>query len=160
MSFESFDPRKTIRETIGTLKYDDEDNIYYYLSVDNNENDSVEIPLYLHEEIRSGELPYLPYIVMRILRVRYIPHNISATTREHQAILGILVQYSDTDDIDRTSFGKKILDELQNQIRTNQASITNMFMNINNVRQVDSNYGHQVVYGWNVELYVRYHDAC
>jgi len=161
LSYESFDPRKTIRTGITSSGYDVDDNIYYYIEVTNNDNDTVRIPIYLHEEVRSGELPSLPYMVMRMMRTRYIPHNIAASVREHKSIIDVLLQYADTDDIDRTSFGKKILDEFQNQIRTYQSAITGIhFMNIQSIRQIDVPFGHQVIYGWNIELYAEYNDAC
>jgi len=161
LSYETFDPRKTIRAGISSSAYDNDDNTYYYIEVTNNDNDTIRIPIYLHEEVRSGELPSLPFIVMRMMRTTYKPHNIAASVRECKSIIDTLIQYVDTDDIDRTSFGKKILDAFQDLIRTYQSAITGIhFMNIQNIRQLDVPYGHQVVYAWNLELYAEYNDAC
>ena len=161
MTFSSYDPRKIIRSTIGTTGYTDDDDTYYYLSVTDDVSDTVKVPIYMGEEVKSGSLPNMPYITFRSMTTRYDVGDVGGRIYEHYAYIDAMVEFTDMENIDRTSFGKKIIDELVDKVRTYQSIITGVqFLDIIGVRQFDVPYGHQVVYTYVVELRAWYNDAC
>lgn len=98
---------------------------------------------------------------MQLMRVNYLPNDVGARIRLHEAYIDCVLEFADTDNVDKTAFGKTIMNELQNQIRTHQCDTTNVdFMNINSVRQLDVPWGHQIIFTFIAELYARYNDAC
>ena len=78
----SFDCRKDIRETIGTLKAINNDDWeeQYVISVTADGMD-YDIPIYLAEESASLEEPPFPFIDLNIMNVTYDPHVRSVKLR-------------------------------------------------------------------------------
>lgn len=160
-TYTSFAPRKIIRSTIGAKGYTDDDETYYYLSIVDDVNDTLKVPIYLGEEVKSGSLPNLPYITLRPMNTVYSVGDVAGRIYEHWAYIDVMVEFTDMENIDRTSFGEKIIDEIVNQVRNNQATTTGIqFIDILAVRYFDPPRGHQVVYTYVVEIRAWYNDAC
>jgi hypothetical protein len=162
MGFTSYDPRSLIRGIIGTSKAMNPDSWeeQYVLPVSHN-GITYNIPIYLGEESMSKDLPAFPLIDMNLLRVDYEPHDVGARTRKHEAYIDIGIFYSQSDEIDSTTFGKAILDTLVDAIRSNQETCSfgpSSFVSIRSVRALRNDNANQVVYQYNVELYCLYYD--
>lgn len=162
-TYTSFDPRKAFRESLGTSKYDDDGNLFYYLSVTDNENQPLLVPMYLSEEIKSEDEPKLPFMYMHIPPdgTEYEPHDIKAATRKVETEIKIHIYIPDLDNIDRTSLAKKIKDELHNLVRNNQSTTSGItFMNLQREGMEPETDGRQVVYHYTATLYCLYYDLC
>lgn len=168
MSYSSFDPRKEIRETIGTAKAINPDSWdeQYCLSI-THEGIDYDIPIYMSEESRSDELPTFPFIDMNIMEVSYDPHDVGATTRKSEAYIDIGFWFTSNDEINATDFGKDVIDQLINRVRTEQQSCSYSgihYVYVRNVRLLRENQmskqtqGRQVVYHYVVEIYAIYYD--
>jgi hypothetical protein len=165
MAHTSYDPRKKIRETIGTLhavkkgSWDEQ----YCIPIADSHGDTLYIPIYLGEEAKSLDEPSMPFIDIKIMLVEYTPHDVGALTRRHKAYLDVGIWFTHTDNVDSTAFGKKIIDKLQNLIRTTQENCGFSgcpidFININTVRYLEESNGRQVVFHYVLELYCIYYD--
>ena len=120
--------------------------------------------MFLSEEEKTESIKEMPYITLDLALCTYKPHDIGARTREAEAYIDISVEFADTDNISTTGFGKKVIDEIINQVRTHQvactfpASIT--FINIESVRHLRETQAHQVVFKYMLTAYVLYYDLC
>lgn len=163
MVFVSFDPRNSIRDKIGT-DWDTEENgtVQKCLTVTDNENDTLYIPMYFSERIKSSNLPTFPYIEMRIVKTYYLENDIGATTRKMDSYIDLHLYVSDTDNIDREAIGKKVKDDLQNLIRTNQCAFTNIdWINVDSDTYIaEETANHQLVYHYVMTLHCLYYDIC
>lgn len=163
MAFVSFDPRDSIRDKIGTNWDVDEDgNIEKCLKVTDNDGEDLYIPMYYSERIKSAQLPTMPYIEMRIVKTYYLEHDIGATTRKMDSYIDLHLYVSDTDNIDRNAIGKKVKDDLQNLIRTNQCEFTNIdWINIDSdIYLAEKTANHQLVYHYVMTIHCLYYDIC
>ena len=162
MAHESFDPRDTIRETIGTQGYNfDLEEEYYTVNIVDADNITLKVPIYDEEEVKSGEQPQLPFISLKLAYIENDPHNVGATVRKFTAYIDVDVAYTATENINIKDFGKKIKNELHDKIRTYQATITGVFfMNIDSERYIDEIGGRQVVFHYILTLMANYSDAC
>ena len=98
---------------------------------------------------------------MNLMLVDYDPHDVGATTRKHEAYIDVGVWFCQADEINPTTFGKAIVDELIDKVRTTQEScgFSNIsFTNIRSVRLLTEDNGRQVVYHYVIELYCLYYD--
>ena len=157
----SHDPRKIYREAIGIEIEDlDADKSLYCIRIEIDDLDDIDVPMYLSTEIKTEELPTMPFIELHLLTSPSEPHDIGATTRKKEARIDIDIWYTDTDNIDVTSFGKQVADALCNLTRVNQCSVSDIdFMNITNEgRELIETRGRQVVFHLVLELYVLYYD--
>jgi hypothetical protein len=161
----SYDPRIAIRNTIGTLyaikkgSWDEQRCI----RVTDNFGNRLYLPIYLAEEVNSKDLPSMPFISIHMREVQYTPHDIRARTRKHEAYYDVGVWFTATDNIDTTTFGKVIVDEIQHQIRSRQencgfSDCPINFMTVESVRYLEQTQGAQVVYHYVVEVYCIYYD--
>lgn len=165
MSHSSFDPRICIREIIGesyAVNPNDWDE-QYCIQVEDKKRNTLNVPIYLSEEIKSLDLPNLPFIDIKLMTVSYVPHDIGARTRKCEAYYDVGIWFTHTDNIDSTTFGKTIADEIQNQIRTHQEvcgfkDCPIDFINIGKVRYLEERNGRQVVFHYVVEVYCLYYD--
>lgn len=161
--YSSFDPRKTIRTAIGTAWYIPGEGDVSVVTVSDNYNDIVRIQIRMDEEFKTESLDNLPVLIMKMANVTYTPANIAATVREIEAYIDIDLVFTDTDNIDSTSFGKKVMDKLQDLIRDYQctfASNNKMFVNIESVRCISEPNAHQVVFHYVCTIYCIYYDLC
>jgi hypothetical protein len=158
-----FDPRKAIRDTIGSLidiNSDGRDWRSITVVVDGNDH---HIPIYLSEQTKShnSPLPTLPLIELELSSSKTIPENVMASVRRCEAIVKLNIYYQREDNVDQADFGKLIANELCNQIRTNQCVIPNtQFVNVVNTgRVVPESRGRQVVYRKTMEIYALCYDT-
>lgn len=158
--FDGTDPREIIRTKIGT-NHTIDGEIELCLSITDNNGNPMYVPIYLHEE-RVVECPAMPYIELALLSISAEPHNIRASVRKYKALISIDVTFNDMDNIDVTSFGKKVADAFVNLVRTNQETTTGIyFYNVwNEGRLVTENTCDEVILHWIMELTAENHDAC
>jgi hypothetical protein len=163
MAFESFDPRKAYRENLGTTWDVDKDNKLEYCFTVTVKDDTVYIPMYLTEEVKTENLPAFPYVEMEIPpgATTYEPHDITAATRKVETSIDFHFYFTDTDDIDVTAFAKKLKDKMHDLTRTNQSITTGIvFMNVTDDGMLKETDGRQVVFHYIVTLYCLYYDIC
>lgn len=149
MTFVSFDPRKAIREKIGTAYHvNNAWNATYTIDVTDIDGDTVYVPIYLSEEIKIESLKEMPLVSMHMVHAHYDPMNVAGDVRKKTCYIDIGVWFANTDEVDNTAFGKKISNWLQNKIRLNQScSITGIdFMNIEDVRCLEEREARQVTH--------------
>lgn len=159
---ESYDPRELLRSVIGTKKavnpdsWDEADVITF-----TNEGFTYNIPIYLSEESASLEEPPFPFIDINLMNVTYDPNDIEAKWRKHKAHLDVGVWFTVSDNYTASVFGKALLDELVNQVRTKQLACGfggDHFANIQNISLKREGSGRQVVYHYVVEIFFTYYD--
>lgn len=160
----AFDPRQPLREALGTEGYryegDDEILIYTFLVTD-NDGETLAVPIYLCEEVKSEQLPELPFIELGEYDVDYEPHDVGAATRKAEAYVTVHIYYTDTDNISAKDFGKKIKDVMQNTIRANQSTTAGItFMNIEHESFEPESDGRRVVFHYTAIIYFLYYDLC
>lgn len=164
MSYASYDPRKDIRSTIGGSCWIEGIGDLYTINVTDNDNESVKIPMYLSEEVKTESIKEMPYITLDLALCTYEPEDVGARTRKTEARIDVGVWFTDTDNVDATSFGKKVLDEIVNQVRTHQknctfpATIT--FANVEDIQHLKEKRAHQVLFHYIATIYVLYYDLC
>jgi hypothetical protein len=161
---ESYDPRECIRGIIGETHAIKEDSWEEQSCVTIENNGEIQyIPIYLSEEVQSLDAPSMPFIDIKLMLVNYTPHDIGALTRKHEAYLDVGVWFTHVDDVDSTTFGKKIIDKIQDQIRTTQENCGFYdchidFINLRSVRYIEETQGRQVIYRYVLEIYCIYYD--
>jgi hypothetical protein len=162
MMHSAYDPRDDIRETIGTSIYNFElKQTNYVAQIVGSDLRTINVPIYDEEEIKSGELPTLPFISLKLAYNINEPHNVGASVRKFIAYVDIDVAYAATENIDIKDFGKDIKDWLHNQIRTYQATTDDVFfMNIEEERYISETLGRQVIFHYILTLKAQHQDAC
>ncbi|GAI11298.1 unnamed protein product, partial [marine sediment metagenome] len=55
------------------------------------------------------------------------PHNIRASVREHTCLVSFDIKFTDADNNDVSSFGKKVADKIVHQTRTFQCTTIGVF---------------------------------
>jgi hypothetical protein len=159
---ETFDPRENLRTIISTLKAvnpDDWDE-QKVISITHKGID-YDIPIYLSEESSSLDEPPFPFIDINLMECDYDPNNIKADTRKMEAYMDVGFWFTINDEIDPATFGKEVLDELQDNIRTNQEAcgFDAHFISIRKIRLQREGNGRQVVYHYIIEIYAIYYDV-
>ena len=164
MVYESFDPRKAYREYLGTLWDTNHDGKREYcITITDAKGDPTYIPMYISEEVKSEDLPPMPFIEMELPpdSTRYEPHDVLASTRKMESYILLHVYFTDTDNIDRTEFARKIKDRLHYLTRTNQSTTPGItFMNIESDGLEEETDGRRVVFHYMITLYCLYYDTC
>lgn len=158
--FDGIDPRKIIRTKIGTSHIVDGETELCLLITD-NDGDPLYVPMYLGEEV-AVECPALPFVKIDLISIHAEPHNIRASVRKYKALISIDVTFNDMDNIDVTSFGKKVADTLVDLVRTNQETTAGIyFYNVwQEGRMVYENTCDDVKLHWILEITAENHDAC
>jgi len=132
MGYTAFDPRVAIREAIGYTQYINDTDIST-VSVEDSWGDTVYIPLWLPGEVRSGNIPEMPFIEMKLVSSPASPLNIGADRREQDCYLDFHLYYTNTENITPTIFGKAVADEIINLITTNRCAVSSVsFMEVIN----------------------------
>jgi hypothetical protein len=162
MTFQAFDPRKNIMQKIGTSKYNFNSKIDDYV-IDVMHNSRIfSIPMYYGEKIRSGELPNLPYLSMKLVKVLNDPHDIRAATRKFTAYIDLDIVYVINENIDVVDFGLAIKNKLHDLIRINQEITTGIyFYNIDSEISIEEKSpSNQVIFHYILTIKCIYYDAC
>jgi len=123
MSYTSFDPRAAIRSQIGYTRYID-DADYSTVSVTDDWDDPVYVPLLLPGEVRTGDMPEMPFIEMTLITSPASAMNIGADVREQDCTIDLNVYYVDTDRITPTTFGATIANEIVDKITNNRCLVS------------------------------------
>lgn len=162
MVYYAFEPRQSIIDKISTSYDVDKDGtLESCVTVTGNRNNIIYIPLYFSEEVKSESLPEMPYGELRIVSVEYEPHDIGASTRKMEAYIDLHIYFTNIDGISRKTFAEKIKDKLQDEIRTNQCSFTNItFININSDTYVIEEKEKQTYFHYICTIYCLYYDLC
>lgn len=165
MAYSAFDPREAYREGIGTLHAVKKDGTQAYcISITADSGATIYIPMYLSEEVKSEDLPSLPFLEMHIRPgdATYETQGVAASTRKMEVLCKIHVYFANMDYLDRTEFAKKIKNELHNLTRTNQScSIDGIdFMNIQDDGLVEETDGRQIIFHYILTIYFLYYDFC
>jgi len=164
MVYECFDPRKAYREYLGTIWDTNQDgNTESCITITNVKGDVTYIPMYLSEEVKSEDLPPMPYIEMELPpgSTTYEPHDVLASTRKMQSKIVMHVYFTDTDNLDRTEFARKIKNRLHYLTRINQSTTPGItFMNIEEDGLVEETDGRRVIFHYILVLYCLYYDTC
>jgi len=161
MSYTSFDCRSKIRELLGTLQLNEDDEEEYAINLKNPvySEETIKIVIYFSEEINSDELPTMPFIELEPLVSMYDVQDISASTRKKEEWVTMHIYFTNINDITPAIFAKTIKDYLQNKIRSNQCSVVGIdFMNIEEERFERETDGHQEVFHYIITLYCLYYD--
>lgn len=149
MVYFSFDPRPHIRTAIGyTWDYDEDGTDESVVSVTNDVNDTVYIPLFLPGETRGEELEYMPFIDMVLVSSPAEAHHVGGSVREQHAYIDFNIWYTNVDDITPTVFGKTVADEVVDLIMTYRNSVTSAYFVevVDDGRELFENLGQGVVY--------------
>lgn len=164
MAFVSHDPRKSIRSTIGTSGWEEDIGDYYYITVTADDNAPVKVPIFMSEEVKTESIRKMPWIEMDLALCTYEPEDVGARSRKAEAYIDVSIEFADTDNIDATSFGKKVIDEIVDQIGTHQVNCTFpttvTFVTVQDIRHLREKKAHQVVFKYIITLYVLYYDLC
>ena len=156
MGFCSFDPRESIRNTIGySLDYNNDNIDESVISVADKYGDTVYLPLLLVEETRMGQVYPFPYIEMLLVTSPGRVHNVQGDVREQQAYIDFNVWYTNMDNISGTTFGKKIGDKIIDLIMVHRHSTPSvMWMEVlNDGRELVEEVNNQVVFHRILEIY-------
>ena len=161
MAHSAFDPRKAIRTAIKSGNYLVYDELEECISVVVDDGSTMRIPMFT-KEYTATKCPPLPYIEIALLSIPAVPHNIGASVREHTCLVSFDIKFTDADNNDVSSFGKKVADVIVHQTRTYQCSTTGVcFMNVDNQGRIHiENYCENVILHWVMELSATFHDTC
>ena len=119
----AFDPRVNIRNKIGyTYNMDDVDRST--VSVTNDWGEYVYVPLLLPGEVRTGNMPEMPFVEMTLISTPARVLNVGADKREQDAYIDFNIYYTNTDKITPTVFGTTIASEIIDKITDNHCLIS------------------------------------
>lgn len=163
MAYSSFDPRASIRTSIGYTWYnDEEDKDLSVVSCTNDRGDYIYVPLYLPGDVRTGSLPEMPFIEMTLITSPVGVHNVQGDVRDQECYIDFNIYYADMDNISPTAFGKTIADALVGKIMDYRQNISNCTWCevINDGRELIEEYeeGKSVIFHRVVETYAKNYD--
>jgi len=160
LAYEAFDPRKAIRIAIKSADWIIDGQLEECIPVTGTMG-IIYVPMFVQEEVAVKCPPY-PYIEISLLSIPAEPHNIRASVRKHSCLLAFDIKFTDDDNNDVTSFGKKVADAIVHQTRTYQCTTAGVdFMNVNNQGRIHIEYDcENVILHWILELSASYNDAC
>ena len=162
-TYNSFDPRKDIRTVIGTAWWNEEEGSISVVTVTDANSELVRVPLRMAEETKTESLDEMPYIEMSLAYVDYNEWDIGAETRQREAYIDCHLYFTDTDNIDSTSFGNDVISQMHELVRSAQCTFGTtykMFVNINEVRYIREERAHQVVFHYVLTIYAIHYDQC
>ena len=153
MTHYSFDIRDEIRDAIGyqwNIHGDDRSTV----SVTDSWNDTIYIPLLLPGEVRSGELPTMPFIEMNLISAPAITKNIYGDIKRNEAYIDLNLYYANQDNISATTFGRVVANRICDLIDDYRISTTSAFFIevINSSREIIEITGRQPVFHRVIEL--------
>lgn len=125
MSYSSSDIRTTLRNTIGYSRYMNNSDCST-VSVTDDWGDTLYIPLYYPEEVRSGDLPPMPFIEMNLVDSPSSAISINGGVREMDVYLDFNIYYVIQENL-QTNFGKTVSDEIINQITNYRSSVSDSY---------------------------------
>jgi hypothetical protein len=122
MSYYSGDFRENLRTQIG-WHYNEQSIV----SITNDNNDSVYIPLLLPGEVRSGEMNYMPFIEMTLVDSISKTEGVDGATKKQDCYIDLNLWYTDMNGISMTTFARKVCDHLNNLITNSRCSVASVY---------------------------------
>jgi hypothetical protein len=161
MTYSAFDPRKAIRTAIKSADWIIDGQVEECISIVDKNGNPLYVPMFVQEEV-AVECPPYPYIEISLLSIPAEPHNIRATVRKHTCLVSFDIKFTDDDNNDVTSFGKKVADAVVNQTRVHQCDIDGIyFLNVDNQGRLHIEYNcEDVIFHWIMEISATYTDLC
>lgn len=149
----AYDPRKLIRQTIGTQKYINGEDTYI-ITVTNDRDDTINVPLYLPSEIYDETPPPLPYIEMRLMTVPGKSWNVGGDVHVSEAYMDFDITYIPRTNVIDTNFGEKVADKLLDSIVSDHCDVGMYMEVINDGRETfQGSDGRKVIFNRIVEVY-------
>ena len=154
MTHYSYDIRDEIRSTIG-YNWEVDGTDRSTVSVTDDWNSTVYVPLLLPGEVRSGELPVMPFIEMTLVSTPAITQNIAGDIKKNEAYIDFNLYYANQDNISATTFGKVVANRICDLIDDYRISTTSAFFIevINSSREIIETTGRQVIFHRVIELH-------
>ena len=158
ISYWSFDIRDNIRNKIGTARdVDGDDQDELTISVVDDWNDTIYIPLFVPADVRTGEMPNMPFVEMTMVDTPVRTHNVQGDVKFQEAYIDFNIYYTNTDHISATTFGRVVADEIVSKITDNRHSVPSCYFCevINDGREIIESYneGKSVVFHRVVSIY-------
>lgn len=152
---DSFDIRSAVISQIGySWDVDDDGTNESCVSVTDNVNDTVYIPLYLPGESRTESLPELPLIEVTLVDS---PSDISGVDHaiHNECYFDFNIYFTNTDNIDAGTFGKTVSDEICQLIYDNYTSVASVYFVkvLNSGRELFEQEGKKTIFHRVVECY-------
>jgi len=144
----SFDPRVYIRNQIGYTKYMNRVDVST-VSVNDDRGDRVYLPLYLPGEVRTGDMPVMPFIEMVLVSSPAATMDIGGGVKDQEAYLDFNIYYTNTAHITPSEFGKTVADEIEDKILTDRSSVASTYFVevVNSGREIiEAEEGKQVIF--------------
>ena len=149
----AYDPRKLIRETIGTEKYINGEDTYI-ITVTNNRNDTIDVPLYLPPEVHDNTPPPLPYVEMKLMSVPGKSWNIGGDVHVSEAYMDFDITYIPRTNVIDTDFGEKVADTILDSIVSDHSDVGLYMEVVNDGRETfEGTDGRKVIYRRIMEIY-------
>jgi hypothetical protein len=121
-TYNSFDPREKIRTKIGYSHYMN-GHQESTVSVTDNENTVVYLPLLFPDEARGQDSREMPFIEMTLMSQPCTTHNISGDAHIEESYVDLHIYYTNTDNITPNVFGKAVADEIVDKITQNRHDV-------------------------------------
>lgn len=128
MAYFSIDPRDAIRNAIGT-QWDvlGDTDLYRCISVLDDNNDTVYIPLLKPGQTRKGSPFEMPFIEMHLMTSPSTTKNVGGNVKYQEAYVDAHIWYQNQDNFTATDFGKTVADKFCNLVTTNRTSVGSSF---------------------------------
>ena len=144
MTYYDIDIREHLRQTIGTVyDYDDDGTDEYCITVTDDYNDTVYLPMFLPGEARSGDFEYMPFIEITLTASPTELHNTQGDVNYLQGYFDLHIWYTNTDNITPTVFGRQVASALVQSITSYNKSVTSSYIVevIDSGKEINENLG-------------------
>ena len=154
-NMESFDIRQAVIDQIGSSwDVDGDGTNEKVISVTDSVNDTVYIPMGLPGKTRTGTMYELPLIEVTLVDS---PSDIAGIhhTIHNECYFDFNIYFANTDNIDASTFGKTVADEIIQKIYDNYVSVATVYFVkvINSGRELFEDTGKSVIFHRVVECY-------
>ena len=128
MSYTVLDPREEIRQAIGTeWDYDQDGNNEWCLSITDDLNDTVYVPIFFPDECRTEDLDYFPYIEMKLMTSPAVTHHVGGSVKWQDCYIDVSLFIANQDNITPHLFKDSVFDEIVDGVTTNRSSVTGTY---------------------------------
>jgi hypothetical protein len=155
----SGDLRSHLRSIIGYNWEVDGDEVST-VSVKNDADDWVYLPLLLPSEARTGTLPELPFIEMTLVNAPSYTRNVGGDVNMNECYLDFNIYFVETDDISASSFGRTVCDKIVQLLDTYKTSVTSAYWVdvLNSGREILEEISGSIVFHNVVEVWIMNYD--
>jgi hypothetical protein len=149
----SGDIRTRIRDTIGYAWEVDGDDVST-VSVKDDYDDVVYVPLYLPGDVRTGDLPEMPFIEMTMVNAPHTTLNVGGDVDFVETYFDFNIYYVSQDGISATTFGRTVADKIVQLLDTYKLSVTSSYFIdvLNSGREIIEDYSGSPVFHNVVEV--------